>query len=225
MKIQILTKTFDYTDKNAIIFPFLAFKKKINEASIFFDIKTKFQNLKNSDIIILDSKYFRLDWLKHHSNIFDRLKELKNKCNKLVYYDTTDSTAIIKSEIFDYVDEYWKFQILKDKNQYKKKFYGGRIFTNYYHENFGVEDQDILICNPLIDKDLNKIKVAWNFGLSDFSTQSKILFYLRKKLIFSYFFNFKKKKFQKRNMIFSAHLTKVILAKLLLFKEKLFLKI
>lgn len=200
MKIQILTKTFDYTDKNAIIFPFLAFKKKINEASIFFDIKTKFQNLKNSDIIILDSKYFRLDWLKHHSNIFDRLKELKNKCNKLVYYDTTDSTAIIKSEIFDYVDEYWKFQILKDKNQYKKKFYGGRIFTNYYHENFGVEDQDILICNPLIDKDLNKIKVAWNFGLSDFSTQSKILFYLRKKLIFSYFFNFKKKKNSKKEI-------------------------
>ena len=38
--------------------------------------------------------------------------------DKLIYFETTDSTGMIQAEILDYVDEYWKFQVLKNKNDY-----------------------------------------------------------------------------------------------------------
>jgi len=205
MNIQIITKTFEYSNKNSIIFPFLAFQKKLYESNIYFKILLDINQVNYSDIIIVDSKYHRNYWKSNENIIYEDFVKLKNYTNKLIYFDTTDSTGMIQSEIFNYVDSYWKFQILKDRSQYKKIFYGGRIFSNYYHKKFKVNDQNVLMSKSINDNDLSKIKLAWNFGLADYSYKNKYLFFLRKKLLLDKLFFFSKKNNNiKNNFMFAA---------------------
>ncbi|MDB3987993.1 hypothetical protein N9422_05380 [Candidatus Pelagibacter sp.] len=205
MNIQIITKTFEYSNKNSIIFPFIAFKKKLIQKNIFFKILFNLNQVRQSDIIIIDSKYHRDFWINNENDIYEDFLNLKKNTNKLIYFDTTDSSGMIQSEIMDYVDHYWKFQILKDKSQYEKKFYGGRIFSDYYHKEFNINDQNILISKPINKNNIDKIKLAWNFGLADYSYKNKYLFFLRKKFLLDKLFSFSKKKNNiKNNFMFSA---------------------
>ena len=173
MNIQILTKTFEYTNKNSIIFPFLAFKKELNQSDIFFKILFNLDQVNYSDIIIVDSKYHKNYWKNNENKIYIDFIKLKKYSNKLIYFDTTDSTGMIQSEIFNYINRYWKFQILKDKSLYKKSLYGGRIFSNYYHNEFNINDQNTLYSKPVDSIESDKISLAWNFGLADYSYKNK----------------------------------------------------
>ncbi len=221
MNIQIITKTFEYSNKNSIIFPFLAFQKKLYESNIYFKILLDINQVNYSDIIIVDSKYHRNYWKSNENIIYEDFVKLKNYTNKLIYFDTTDSTGMIQSEIFNYVDSYWKFQILKDRSQYKKIFYGGRIFSNYYHKKFKVNDQNVLMSKSINDNDLSKIKLAWNFGLADYSYKNKYLFFLRKKLLLDkLFFFFLKKIIILKIILCLLHLIISIQEKQFHFKEK-----
>ena len=193
MLIQILTKTFSYTNKNSIIFPFLAFKKKLNKEKIFFKILFDKKKLIHSDVVIVDSKYHREDWEINQNKIYNDFSEIKIYTNKIIYFDTTDSTGMIQAEILDYIDEYWKFQILKNKSDYQKEFYGGRIFSEFYNSKFNIFDKSEISSKFINGKKLNKIKVAWNFGLADYSYLNKYLFYLRKFFLNENLFFFKKK--------------------------------
>ena len=193
MNIQIITKTFEYSNKNSILFPFLAFQKELNLNGIYIKVLFDIEDVKYSDTIILDSKYHRLQWIENEDKIYIDLLKLKEKTNKLIYFDTTDSTGMIQSEVFRYIDSYWKFQILKDKSQYEKRFYGGRIFSDYYHNSLKINDQNKFISNPLSKSEIQKIKCAWNFGLADYSYKNKYIYYLRKKFVKSFLFSFSKK--------------------------------
>ena len=205
MNFQIITKTFEYSNKNSIIYPFLAFKKKLNNENFFFKISYSLDKLYYSDYILIDSKFHRNDWENNENKIYQDFDRLRKYTNNLIYFDTTDSTGMIQSEILDYVDEYWKFQILKNKYDYQKKYYGGRIFSDYYNSNFYVSDNSEIYSKYINDKNLNKIKAAWNFGLADYSYQNKYFFYLRKYFLKNYFFFFKKKKIKEKNLgLFAA---------------------
>ncbi len=205
MNIQILTKTFEYSNKNSIIFPFQAFKKQLNQANIFFKILFNIDQINYSDVIIVDSKYHRNYWNKNENKIYDDFIQLKKYTNKLIYFDTTDSTGMIQSEIFSYINSYWKFQILKDKSLYKKPLYGGRIFSDFYHKKFNINDKNILHSKSVDNIDLDKITLAWNFGFADYSYKNKYLFFLRKKLLWNKLFSFPlKKKYNKKNLLFAT---------------------
>ena len=73
----------------------------------------------------------------------------------MIYCDTADSSGWIQSEVFDYVDKYWKFQILKDKKLYLQKTYDRRLYTDYYYQI------------------LKKKKINSNHEIEDWSTHTK----------------------------------------------------
>lgn len=205
MYIQIITKTFKFSNKNSIIYPFLAFKKNLNNEKIFFKIIFEISKLNHSDFILVDSKYHRNDWENNESKIYEDFTKMKKFSNKLIYFDTTDSTGMIQNEIFDYVDEYWKFQILKNKTDYQKKFYGGRIFSDYYYNKYNIKDKEEIFSKRVNEVNLNKIKLAWNFGLADYSLGNKYLFYLRKYFLNEYLYFFKKKEIKKKKNDFFTY--------------------
>lgn len=202
MNIQIITKTFEYSNKNSIIYPFVAFRKKLNNEKIFFKIIFDINKLVASDYILIDSKYHREDWDENESKIYEDFRKIKNFSKKLIYFDTTDSTGMIQDEILDYVDEYWKFQILKNKLDYKKKLYGGRIFTDFYYSKYKILDRKEIFSKSIDIKNLEKIKLAWNFGFADYSFKNKYLFYLRKYFLNEKLYFFKKKIIQKKQNLF-----------------------
>ena len=115
----------------------------------------------NKKLIIL--RYFEFN--KEDFKI-DILKQLRNKYEKIIYFDDGDSSTKTRFEVLPYVDFYYKKQILEDKNKYLEKFYCGSNISDYYHRNFGIEDDQIIEREFIKDKNsLAKIKIAWNLGI------------------------------------------------------------
>jgi len=169
IKIQFLTSKDLSPNTHAIIYPLLRWKKLISEISYEVKIVNR-NNMRNSDVIIIDSKFHKFWW--ENKNLGEKaiirdIKNLKKKCYKVVYYDSTDSSGCIQKEVIPYVDQYWKGQTLKNKDKYKINYIDHRIFTDFIHKK---------INNNIIEKkenfkkfssyEINKIKTAWNSSMT-----------------------------------------------------------
>jgi hypothetical protein len=124
---------------------------------------------KKTDIIML-AFHHSISELYNHNN-FDKIEILKllhKKCDCLVWLDTADSTGTTQFEVLPYVDFYLKKQILQDKNLYRQHHYGQRIYLDYYHKKFNLDDSEIDKQYTLLDPQFyNKLRVSWNIGLAD----------------------------------------------------------
>jgi hypothetical protein len=88
---------------------------------------------------------------------------------RVLWFDMTDSTGTTQFQVLTYVDGYYKAQVLADKQLYLKRHYGGRLFTDYYHEQFGIEDSGAAYAYEAASAhDLSKIHVSWNSALGDY---------------------------------------------------------
>lgn len=102
------------------------------------------------------------------------LLNLKRRCNKIVWLDTADSTGNCLFDVMPYVDGYLKKQILRDRSLYCKKMYGDRLFSDYYHNNFSIDDPSIETnSNSLDESFINKLGVSWNIGICDYFRPTK----------------------------------------------------
>lgn len=172
------------------IFPLLVNHKHFQNAGI----KIKFYyRLKNSifdcDVLIILSKpIFNL--LNEEKYILDIdgpvltfLKNAKKKVPRIIWMDTADSTSTTHFEVLPFVHKYLKKQILKDKSLYETQFYGGRIFTQFYHQNFFVDDADVYPRIASLEEGEEKLGLSWNIGLGDminaFSQNKKSMIYGR----------------------------------------------
>ncbi len=174
IKIQFLTTKNISPNTHAIIHPILKWEREIE--SILGKCRVIRNRLvETSDIVILDSKFHRSWWLdkeKGEEEVIKSIKNIKNKCGKLVYFDTTDSTGSIQPEVIDFVDQYWKGQLLKDLNDYKNSFIGGRIFTDYFYKKFHQEFQhnNHFEKSKVLDSNqIKKLRIAWNSSLTNYS--------------------------------------------------------
>ena len=96
------------------------------------------------------------------------LKKARQHANKIIWFDTSDSTSVTHFELLPFVDLYLKKQIFKDKNMYQKEFYGGRIFSDFYNKKFGIEDKALFNqFYPLSSEFFDKVQLSWNIGLGD----------------------------------------------------------
>ena len=188
MDLQILTSRKLYPNTLALILPFIIWKKSFLKKNYNIRILFDHKHLNYTEVIILDSKYHRDLWSYNSNKVKNEINLITKKCNKLIYFDTTDSTSSIQIELLDVVYKYWKMQIFKDKLNYKKKFYGGRIFTDYLLKK-GIKDNKESSLNNIIEKDiyLNKIECAWN---SSFNRYDYFGNYFTKILVKSGFNNF-----------------------------------
>ena len=66
---------------------------------------------------------------------------LPNSVNKIIWFDISDSTSVTHFEVMPFIDLYLKKQIFKDKKNYQRKLYGGRIFTDYFHKKYSINDE------------------------------------------------------------------------------------
>lgn len=193
LNIQFLTSKKLYQNTIGVISPLIRWKDALRSKGFYVTIHYNLSSLNMSDLILIDSKFHRDLWELEFKKIKNDFLNLKIKCNKLIFFDTTDSTGCIQTEILKFVDVYWKMQILKNKNFYKEKLYGNRIFTNFYHNENKINDSNVLWSIPIEDDiNLNKIKFAWNYGISDFSRYSNFKNYLFKSTHLGFFLNINK---------------------------------
>ncbi|MAI28663.1 MAG: hypothetical protein CMP38_00500 [Rickettsiales bacterium] len=183
---------FFYSEDQIILyslFPIFKNKKKLKdlgyEVSFYKKICLK---LFECQYLIIFSKSL-IHQLKNETTIFTEegkiisfLKTAKKRVNKLIWFDSSDSTSVTHFEVMPYIDLYLKKQIFKNKNLYQRNFYGGRIFSDFYHKKFKVKDEiEFKQFYPLKKKYFKKLNIAWNIGLGNvFETFNKTNIVLRR---------------------------------------------
>ena len=195
-RIKILSPGFGTPNGSAFLFPLILFNKYLRNCDIDVTIYSRFNSdLFDADVIGVDSKFHKHMWSIAEHKIFEQFDILKNQCKLLIYFDTTDSTGNLQTEIFDYVDIYCKGQVLKDRNKYQKPFYGNRIYSDYVHKKFNLNDNSPEVSKPLLSKKkIKKLKISWNSGLADYSSYGPLLMKLYNYIPIKRLLSFKKEK-------------------------------
>jgi hypothetical protein len=114
-----------------------------------------------ADILFVNSSFFRPVWRENKHRIFDFLQKCKRYRQKILWFDTTDSTWSTQLEVLPYVDSYLKNQIYNDKSLYLKTFRTGRIFTDYFDELYSSGEHEFPTM-PASRENLDKIIVSWS---------------------------------------------------------------
>lgn len=127
------------------------------------------ERLCECDCLFINSKVFRSWWTDRKEEMFERFDTYRNGVGKVLYFDTTDSSGTLQADLLPYVTGYMKSYLLKDGRAYLKPFYGGRVFTDFYHRTFGVKDREEItseLQQPAKEEDLGKLGVSWNSALT-----------------------------------------------------------
>lgn len=129
--------------------------------------------LYDCDTLVISSKYARHQKLwAEPSRVAEFLGSCK-KANKLIWADLSDGTGTGQFAVLDRVDRYIKSSLLKDRSLYGQPYYGGRVFTHFYHEKFGVEDERPAEAhlNLPLEKTahFDKLELGWNQFMLDYS--------------------------------------------------------
>ncbi len=138
----------------------------------YFKLATNAEELlkKDSNKIIIILNFFKSRYEKIEENIL-LLKQLKQKYEKVIFFDDSDGADSLRTELIEFVDLYFKKQLLIDRAAYLNFSYGRQFFSNYYYENFGITDEQPSIREKLDNQqDLQKLRLAWNIGVGIYPT-------------------------------------------------------
>lgn len=168
--VHILSPGFESANGQAFLFPILRYRRALRDRGIELALYTDVpEDPTACDAWIVESKRFRDRW-ENPAAVLRSLERLRSQAGRLLWFDTTDSTGTLQSQVLPFVDAYFKAQLLKDREQYRQSHYGERIYTHYYHTRFGVQDEAPRCSRPLERaEDVRKLRVSWNSGLLDHS--------------------------------------------------------
>jgi hypothetical protein len=97
--------------------------------------------------------------------LFARLRE---KYRRIVYFDDTADPRELKAELLPFVDAYYKKQLLKDRSLYGQTAYGKRLYTDYYHRAYGIDDDNPALMLPITLEQARGLKLSWNLGIGNY---------------------------------------------------------
>ena len=169
IKVRVLT-TRETPNSAAFNLPLRLHKGLLRElgldVSLLYDSADR---LFQCDVLFVNSKFFRKPGALRHQETLEFLANAKKSVERILWFDTTDSTGTAQFEVLPFVDGYYKGQVLADKHLYLKAFHGGRIFTDYYHREFGLTDDMPSRQSPRPSvESLDKIDVSWNSALGSY---------------------------------------------------------
>jgi len=84
-----------------------------------------------------------------------------------IYFDMYDSSGLIRNAVLPHVTIYAKNFLLREPDAYARSHYGGRTFTEYYHESAGVQDSEPQFSDAIASaSDRAKLRVGWNMAFA-----------------------------------------------------------
>ena len=180
MRVHLLT---EYRSPNslALNYPFLVHRPFFNKEGIkFYFYENLSDKIYGCDVIFINSKFFKSWHAKREEALFGVLASFKKKIQKVIWFDTNDSTGTTQFNVMPFVDGYYKNQVLKDASLYTKPFYGHRIFTDYYNRTFKVFDEESAkaptqshsVSVLLQPQYAHKLHVSWNSAMNEWGRSS-----------------------------------------------------
>lgn len=156
-------------------FPVRLFRKKIKQAGINIRFKTlrSFSYDKMADIVCFSSSYFykfKRSLPMKYPIPLECFEELKKREKKIIWFDMQDGAGSTNFQVLDFVDKYYKNQLLKDMSLYKKPRNRAH-HTDFYSREYNLKKPEALdsqIFYPLKNQHEKKIALSWNYALYDF---------------------------------------------------------
>ena len=154
----------------AQLYPFFQERQKLQrqlglqfkhiQAETFSDISQACKNT-TADII-----FIRPSWREDPSEAEKVLAEVRknNPNQKLIFLDPFDQTASRYFNVLPYVDWFLKYQRLKDVSQYRQKFIGGVMFTDYLARELNYDLQGWHVGSEVPEGYEHRIATGWNFA-------------------------------------------------------------
>ena len=163
-RVHVLADRFTSQNSSAILAPLVRFRTELREAGIdvrlFFDINTA---LRDADTVVVLDRFLSATADRRGSTIPDALESLSAATGPVHYFDTTDSSGLLRVDVLPLVVGYWKPFLLRDRTAYRTAQYGGRLFTDHYHRRHGVNDTAPQSSEPISDAGLlRKLQLAWS---------------------------------------------------------------
>jgi hypothetical protein len=168
MNISILTSQKKYRRGFNDFHPIYRWRNELKVDGFSFKFCENHKKLKDGDVLILDYRYPRSlfgDWTEDAKQFTISLcKALKNNFGKIIFFDTGDSAGSKCFGVLKYVDVFWKKQVYKNFEYYLTDN-GEKNWMRWLPNELNSEHRKYDIPQK---KDLRKIKVAWNIGLSGY---------------------------------------------------------
>ncbi len=167
-KVHVLT-TRNNPNADSFNLPLRLHRRHLKAAGV--DISLRFllnDRLLDCDLLFLNSKYFRPWGGARRQELIELIGAAREQVERVLWFDTTDSTGTTQFDVLPHVDGYYKAQVLADRRGYLKSYYGQRVYTDYYHREFGISDEGP--SGPQVtarEEDLHKIHVSWSSALGD----------------------------------------------------------
>jgi len=170
-KVNVLTAGFASPNGRAFLLPLLLHRRPLRDAGLQVDITTDMRQAPNDcDVLFVDGRVYSARWTRDSDTVLEELARLREKVRHLIYVSIADSAGWDHARALPVVSLYCKSQLLRDRSVYLRPLYGNRLYADYYHQTFGVADNDPVYSEPLTDKrHLEKLAVSWNSGLADYS--------------------------------------------------------
>ena len=126
----------------------------------FATLAMLFLSKKTWDVIIIDSTC-----LDDRSDRLSLVSIARIRAKRLFWFDRRDSAGTAQFDVLPFVDRYFKMQLYRDRSLYQQPLYGGRLYTDWYHRRFNIQDvvpyEDVNVSDPGL---LDKLAVSWNLG-------------------------------------------------------------
>jgi hypothetical protein len=167
MVINVFIGSIEFFNTRALLFPFMRFSEQLRDSGIQVNVIDRASgDTADCDLLILDSKVFRAEWQVRASQALEKIDKLTEGQHKTLWFNTGDSSGGIQHQVIDLVDRYYKGQLLRDRSLYRKRYYGGRIYTDYYSQKDLVNDSSEIYSPVLTTEQIAKLRVSWNLGMN-----------------------------------------------------------
>ncbi len=128
------------------------------------------EGITDCDVLAINGKYWSGPWRERKSEALDWLGEIRGKVDRLLFFDRSSTAGHVLTDLLPIVDGYLKNMLFRDRLLYQQELYGTRLFTDYYHRKYGIEDKAPNYSMAVSDSTLlEKLRVSWNTGLANYS--------------------------------------------------------
>ena len=186
IRVHVLTKGFASANGIGFLFPLHVHRRRLRDLGIRFRCFTRrAPEVAECDVLIIDSRFYSHRWRRDFGAALDELGTFAQQVGSVLYFDISDSTGWLQSQVLPFVSRYYKAQLLKRRETYLRPIYGNRVYADYYHREFGVDDDEPVAGRPVRSaEDLEKLRVSWNSGLADYSLWGPAIMGLRQRVPF-----------------------------------------
>ena len=195
LNVHILTPGFASPNGRAFLFPLHVHRRRLADQGVEFRcFMYAGSKIAECDVLIIDSRFYSKRWAHDEQAALDELAAFARRIKSVLYFDISDSTGWLQAQVLPFVTRYYKAQLLKDRNAYRKPHYGNRIYADTYHKKFGVTDNEPVTSRIAGSaQDLDKLRVSWNSGLADYSLWGPMRMGLRQRIPADWLLKFPRK--------------------------------